>query len=234
MSEALAPPRFSKGDLLHGLKSSLCGIVCQDYFNELATILIFRADSTTYSDGSAPILPAVSLFGMDLSDVRRQIVTVRERRFEQSGQPSEWTITAVAKRADIGQSALSKIEDLTKSGDRIQAQSILAIITKGLGYKLSDFFAEIERRKTKSDVTSPAVSVTSASNPPVPHGGARGSLSALRSSDAIGVVADALDAAAVMLRNAGLHRSGTDAGRPDQPVEDTARHRKKRGPSGGR
>ena len=65
---------------------------------------------------------------------------------------------ALAARAGINQSNLSKLEDLDRPMTEIRARVLFAIITKGLGVPLSQFFADLEANRPGT-TSAPAVDV---------------------------------------------------------------------------
>lgn len=84
------------------------------------------------------------LSAVDLQAVRDRLCVVRESRYAQAENPSEWTQDAVAKRAGIEQSVLSKIERIERPMTEVRARVLFAIIQKGLGLTLSEFFRQME------------------------------------------------------------------------------------------
>lgn len=88
------------------------------------------------------------------------------------------------------------------------------------------------KRQTTADTPEREVSYSAAVEPQSPDAGARGSLSPPRQPlDTLGAVADALDAAATMLRGSSVYGAASDVRKSDPKVESSVRGRKGRGPT---
>lgn len=108
---------------------------------------VFSTDSSTYEDSARHILGAV-----ELQTIRERVLAMREQRYQEAGEPSDWTQQAVAKRAGIEQSLLSKIEAIDRPMKELRVRTLTAIIERGLRVTVSSFFAQIEG--LNSDVKS--------------------------------------------------------------------------------